>query len=90
MNLVEFIDKRNALVASFVTGEITYDDFSTSITTLNMEAVEKGLNSKFILTPDKLAAKEEANSVDKEEIGEDYTEDESEEDNYDYDDSSSS
>lgn len=88
MNLVEFVNKRNAFVAQFVKGEITYEDFSTSIANLNMDAVEKGLKPKFILTPEKLATKEEHSSVDVDDIGEDNTE-ESSEDDY-YDESSSS
>ncbi len=88
MNILEFVKKRNEFVAKFVAGEITYEDFSTSIATLNLEAVEKGLNTKFILTPEKLATKEEHSSVDADEVGEDYTEESSEEEEY-YDSSSS-
>lgn len=89
MNLIEFVKQRNAFVAQFVAGEITYEDFSTSIANLNMEAVEKGLNTKFILTPEKLATKEEHSSVDADDIGEDHTEESSEEEEY-YDESASS
>jgi hypothetical protein len=88
MNLLNFIAKRNDLVSQFVTGKLTYEAFSTSISVLNMEAVEAGLNAKFILTPDKLATKEEHNITNQViDNTEDFDEDSS--DDY-YEESSSS
>lgn len=89
MNLLNFIAKRNDLVSQFVTGQLTYEAFSTSIANLNMEAVEAGLNAKFILTPDKLASEKEHNITNQviDNTDEDFDEDSS--DDY-YEESASS